>query len=279
MGRFRPIDHRDGGVGHGQGEGGGSSVRVLARARVARFACNARVCLPRVRGTRRAARAPSTAAEISSTRALCQAGCARSIRCEGPRDAACGCDSVNESSEVLRADWARADIACLGRTACDATEDCESAAYRAIGAAPLSWPPAGPALPATWRRLWGVLRCLPPPGRDDRRPPRRGRPMLRFPLRRLRRVRPIVLRVSRGAGHAGLAPLDFGARSGRAAAGAQVDPPAAVMRRSAPAANIRSRPPHLYVSLSRPRSSPSPSLFRSSPEDCGLRASAPVTFY
>jgi hypothetical protein len=98
-----------------------------------------------------AAKAPGAGAREgpSLARSVCLAECARTIRCEGPRASACDCDSVRDS-DLLRPDWARAQIACLARTACgppNASEGCESEAYRAIGAAPLSWPTA-------------VMRCL-----------------------------------------------------------------------------------------------------------------------
>lgn len=78
--------------------------------------------------------------EPAMERAVCEARCARSIRCEGPREAVCPCRSVDDSG-LLRADWARAAIACLGTTPCEATPDCDALAYRAIGVTPLSWPP------------------------------------------------------------------------------------------------------------------------------------------
>jgi hypothetical protein len=46
-----------------------------------------------------------------------------------------------DDSGLLRTDWAKTTIACLGRTPCEAEEDCEVTAYRTIGVAPLSWPP------------------------------------------------------------------------------------------------------------------------------------------
>jgi hypothetical protein len=96
--------------------------------------------------------APGPAAASADTgvaRALCEATCARAIRCDGPRAGkagACDCGGVRDP-RVLRPEWVHAAIACLGESACDSSVDCESAAYRAIGAAPLSWPPV-------------VMRCL-----------------------------------------------------------------------------------------------------------------------
>jgi hypothetical protein len=79
-------------------------------------------------------------------RALCSAACARTIRCEGPRAATCDCASARDE-DLLRADWVRADVACLGQATCGASQDCETEAYRSIGAAPFAWPPV-------------VMRCL-----------------------------------------------------------------------------------------------------------------------
>lgn len=97
-----------------------------------------------------AARGPASAdADTGLARALCEATCARAIRCDGPRAGkagACDCEGVRDP-RVLRGEWARAAIACLGESVCDSSADCEAAAYRAIGAAPLSWPPV-------------VMRCL-----------------------------------------------------------------------------------------------------------------------
>jgi hypothetical protein len=87
--------------------------------------------------------------EMSLARSVCEADCARAIRCEGPRARSCDCGSVRDS-DLLRPDWTREQIACLGRTACgsaNASEECEAEAYRKIGAAPLSWPTS-------------VMRCL-----------------------------------------------------------------------------------------------------------------------
>jgi hypothetical protein len=68
------------------------------------------------------------------------------IRCEGPRAATCACATLRDEG-LLRPDWARAEIACLGQAACDLPGDCEAEASRTIGAAPFSWPPV-------------VMRCL-----------------------------------------------------------------------------------------------------------------------
>jgi hypothetical protein len=87
--------------------------------------------------------------EIGLARSLCEASCARGIRCDGPRGSSCDCGAVRDSN-LLRPDWARAELACLGRTPCSsstAAADCETEAYRAIGIAPLSWPTV-------------VMRCL-----------------------------------------------------------------------------------------------------------------------
>lgn len=93
-----------------------------------------------------APREPAAAGEPTLERAVCEARCARGIRCQGPRVAGCGCGGITGPA-LLRPDWANAEIACLGRARCEAEEDCETEAYRVIGAAPLSWPPV-------------VMRCL-----------------------------------------------------------------------------------------------------------------------
>ena len=75
------------------------------------------------------------------TRGVCEAFCARSIRCQGPRHAACACEGASGGPEILRDDWAQAEITCLERTPCDAPDVCDSDANRAVGATPLAWPP------------------------------------------------------------------------------------------------------------------------------------------
>jgi hypothetical protein len=48
---------------------------------------------------------------------------------------------------MLRADWTRAAIVCLAAPGCAPEDECERAAFRAVGIAPMDWPPV-------------VLRCL-----------------------------------------------------------------------------------------------------------------------
>ncbi|MGO8999254.1 MAG: hypothetical protein ACLQVI_38505 [Polyangiaceae bacterium] len=89
--------------------------------------------------------------KTSPARSLCEARCAHSIRCDGPRTTECDCGTVRDTG-LLRADWTQAQVACLGRSSCtggDASDvtDCDSEAYRAIGIDPLSLPSV-------------VMRCL-----------------------------------------------------------------------------------------------------------------------
>ena len=90
--------------------------------------------------------ASSGVVEGGSARDLCETRCARNIRCARATRCDCGSPQAGDTA-LLRADWTRAAIACLGRTSCDVDEDCENEAYRAIGVSPLTSPPV-------------VMRCL-----------------------------------------------------------------------------------------------------------------------
>jgi hypothetical protein len=73
---------------------------------------------------------------------LCNAKSARVARCEPARapELAGACNAVRDT-RVLRADWVRAEVACLANEACNADDDCELVGYRTIGVTPLDWPP------------------------------------------------------------------------------------------------------------------------------------------
>jgi len=97
--------------------------------------------------------APPAEPAASVARPLCEARCEHAARCsatreehEGQASRACSCATARETNG-LRADWARADIACLRDPKCIGEDECEANAARAVGATPLSWPPV-------------VLRCL-----------------------------------------------------------------------------------------------------------------------
>jgi hypothetical protein len=118
------------------------ALRLGAAVCLACLACAA--CEPLVAGPGHPpTEEPAPAGDVA--RSVCEAGCAHAIRCEGPRAAAaCHCGHVQETG-VLRSDWARAEVACLGRAACAeddaAVSACEREALGAVGAAPLA-PPA-----------------------------------------------------------------------------------------------------------------------------------------
>jgi hypothetical protein len=99
-----------------------------------------------------AAGAPAPAAKPvvppGAARRVCDTDCAARARCDDAAApaAACACEAVTDTT-LLRADWIQTVVACRSRADCPTLDACETEGYRAIGAAPLDWPPV-------------VLQCL-----------------------------------------------------------------------------------------------------------------------